>query len=104
MNARESVADSAGANSRSAAGRWFYVSVTLFVILLNVVAFSPSMIDVSTRTVPFPLTSIDLAHSLVSMTWLLVFLTQVTLVAAGRPAVHRKLGVFASCSPSGLLW
>jgi len=80
--------------SRSNADRWFYVIVTTFVILVNVVAFSPSLLNVSARTVPLPLTSIDLAHSLVSVTWLLVFMAQVTLVAAGRVRVHRQLGVF----------
>ena len=65
----------------------------MFVILVNVVAFSPSLLNPSARTVPLPLTSLDLAHSLVSVTWLLVFLAQVTLVAAGRVTVHRRLGV-----------
>jgi len=69
------------------------VSVTLLVILLNVMSFAPSIIDTSTRRVPLPLTSVDLVHALVSVTWLLVFLAQVTLIAAGRPAVHRRLGV-----------
>ena len=79
--------------NRSNADRWFYVVVTMFVILVNVVAFSPSLLNPSARTVPLPLTSLDLAHSLVSVTWLLVFLAQVTLVAAGRVTVHRRLGV-----------
>jgi len=85
---------STNSKSRSNANRWFYVIVTKFVILVNVVGFSPSLLNVSTRTVPLPLTSIDLAHSLVSVTWLLVFMAQVTLVAAGRATVHRQLGVF----------
>ncbi len=93
MDMRESGAISGGAKGRSAAGRWFYVSVTLLVMFLNVVAFGPSILEPSSRTVSLPLNSIDLAHSLVSVTWLLVFLMQVTLVAAGRPAVHRQLGV-----------
>ena len=79
--------------SRRNADRWFYVIVTMFVILVNVVAFSPSLLNPSARTVPLPLTSLDLAHSLVSVTWLLVFLALVTLVAAGRVTVHRQLGV-----------
>jgi len=79
--------------NRSNAHRWFYVIVTMFVILVNVVAFSPSLLNPSARTVPLPLTSLDLAHSLVSVTWLLVFLAQVTLVAAGQVTVHRQLGV-----------
>ena len=85
---------SARPKSRSAADRWFYVIVTMFVILVNAVAFSPSLVNASTRTVPLPLTSLDLAHVLVSVTWLLVFLAQVTLVAAGQVTVHRQLGVF----------
>jgi hypothetical protein len=78
---------------RRPADRWFYVGVTSSVILLNVVSFGPSIIDPSARTVPLPLTSIDLAHVLVSVAWLLVFLAQVTLIATGRPAVHRRVGV-----------
>jgi len=66
----------------------------MLVILVNVVAFGPSLVNPAGRTVPLPLTSIDLAHSLVSVTWLAVFLAQVTLVAGGRPTVHRQLGVF----------
>ena len=73
--------------------RWFYVGFTSSVTLLNLVSFGPSIIDPSARTVPLPLTSIDLAHVLVSVAWLLTFLVQVTLVATGRPAVHRRLGV-----------
>jgi len=79
--------------SRRPSDRWFYVGVTLSVILLNLVSFGPSIIDPSARTVPLPLTSIDLAHVLVSVAWLLVFLAQVTLIAAGRAAVHRRMGI-----------
>jgi hypothetical protein len=78
---------------RSAADRWFYVSMTMFVVLVNVVGFSPSLVNPSTRTVPLPLTAVDLAHALVSVVWVLAFLAQVTLVATGRTAVHRQLGV-----------
>ena len=69
------------------------MSVTLLVILLNVVSFAPSLVEPSGRTVPLPLASIDLIHALVSVAWLLVFLAQVTLIAAGQPALHRRLGV-----------
>ena len=75
---------SARPKSRSAADRWFYVILTMLV---------PSLLNPSTRTVPLPLTSLDLAHVVVSVTWLLVFMAQVTLVAAGRVTVHRQLGV-----------
>ena len=93
MKAIESVAIPAAAKSRRRAGRWFYVSVTLLIILLNVVSFAPSIIDGSTRTVSLPLNFLDLAHTLVSVAWLLVFLSQVVLIATGRPAAHRRLGI-----------
>ena len=51
-----------------------------------IVSFGPSIIDPSARTVPLPLTSINLAHVLVSVAWLLTFLVQVTLIAI--PASH----------------
>ncbi len=57
----------AGLKSRRTSGRWFYVSVTLLIILLSVVSFAPSIIDGSTRTVSLPLNFIDLAHTLVSV-------------------------------------
>jgi hypothetical protein len=75
----------------------------MFVILVNVVGFSPSLVNPSTRTVPLPLTAIDLAHALVSVAWVLVFLAQVTLVAAGRPAVHRQLGVLGVLLSAALI-
>ena len=83
----------AAGTRRRPADRWFYVGVTGSVILLNLVSFGPSIIDPSARTVPLPLTSIDLAHVMVSVAWLLTFLVQVTLVAAGRSAIHRRMGV-----------
>ena len=53
-----------------------------------------SILNPSTRTVPLPLTFIDLAHTLVSVAWLLVFLAQVILIATGRTAaLHRRLGI-----------
>src|SRR5690349_11571 len=83
----------APATSRHPADRWFYVAVTSAMILLNLVSFAPAIIDPSERTVPLPMTSIDLTHALVSLVWLLVFMAQVALIPAGRRAAHRRLGV-----------
>jgi len=103
MNIHESQVASARPKRRSAAARWFYVTVTMFVILVNVVGFSPSLVNPSTRTVPLPLTAIDLAHALVSVAWVLVFLAQVTLVATGRLRVHRQLGVLGVLLSAALI-
>lgn len=76
--------------------RWFYISMALLMILFSVVAFGPSIIDPSTRNVPLPLTPLVLAHAIVSAAWLVLFLAQATLVATGRVALHRRVGVFGA--------
>jgi uncharacterized membrane protein YozB (DUF420 family) len=73
--------------------RWFYVCVTLLIIGLNVVAFGPSLVAPSGRTMSLPLTTLVAAHSTISAAWLLIFLAQATLIATGRTAVHRRLGI-----------
>ena len=71
--------------------RWFYISAGLFMILLSVTGFGPSIIDPSNRNAP-P-TPLIIAHGIVSGAWLLMFLTQATLAATRRIAVHRRLGI-----------
>ena len=75
--------------------RWFYISMATLMIVLHIVAFGPAIIDQSARNVPLPLTPLVLAHTIVSAGWLL-FLAQATLVAAGRVAVHRRVGLFGA--------
>jgi hypothetical protein len=77
--------------TRRRAERWFYVGAGVFLILLSVVAFGPSIIDPSRRTAS--LTPLVIAHGIVSGAWLLLFLMQAMLVATGRTAVHRRVGI-----------
>src|SRR6266545_7094254 len=72
--------------------QWFYISVALLIILFNVVAFGPSIIDASRCNVPLPLTPLVTVHAVLSVVWLLLFLAQTTLVATGRTAIHRRVG------------
>ena len=69
----------------------FYVGAAVFVILLNVAGFAPSLIDQSRRVAP-P-TWLVTAHGALAGAWLLFFLVQATLVATRRTAIHRRLGV-----------
>jgi hypothetical protein len=73
--------------------RWFYISAAGLMILFNVAAFAPAIVDPSGRTVPLPLTPLVTVHAIVAAAWLLLFLAQATLVATGRTSVHRRLGV-----------
>ena len=69
----------------------FYVGAAVFMILLNVAGFAPSLIDPSRRVAP-P-TWLVTAHGALAGAWLLFFLIQTTLVASRRTAIHRRLGV-----------
>jgi hypothetical protein len=84
---------SARARAARVGDRWFYVSVALMLILLNIVAFVPSLVDTSRRLAPLPLTPLLLIHVVVSVGWLLLFLAQTTLIATGRVSTHRRVGV-----------
>jgi len=66
------------------------------MILLNVVAFGPSIVGSSERRVPLPLTPLATAHAIVSAAWLLLFLTQAVLIATRRKAIHRRLGMLGT--------
>lgn len=74
----------------------FYVGVAVFLILLNIVAFVPAIVDPATRRVPLPMTGIVLLHTAAAIAWMLMFLVQSVLVATKRTAVHRHLGLSAA--------
>jgi hypothetical protein len=76
-----------------AISRWFYIGVALFMIAFNAVAFAPSIVDSSGRNVPLPFTPLVMAHTIVSVAWLVLFLVQTALVATARTDVHRRLGI-----------
>ena len=53
--------------------------------------FGPSIAGPSNRTSPGA--TLVSAHGIVLLAWMLLFLTQAALVATGRTAVHRRLGI-----------
>ena len=80
--------------------RWFYISVALLMILLNLIAFGPSIIDQTGRNVPLPFTPLVTVHVIVSIAWLLLFLTQTISPQRHAPRLIAALGSSALCSPS----
>jgi hypothetical protein len=60
------------------------------MIVLSIVGFGPSMVDESRRNLP--LTLLVIAHGGVTGAWLLLFLTQASLIASGRVTVHGYVG------------
>lgn len=71
-------------------GRWFYIGVGVFAILLAFAGFGPSLIDHSRRHAPPE--ALYIAHGATALAWLALFLAQAMLVARGRVAMHRRLG------------
>ena len=91
--AQVATAVSAPSGRRQRVDRWFYISVAVLMILFNLAAFAPSIVEPSGRRVPLPLTPLVTLHAIVAAAWLLLFLMQATLVATGRTSVHRRVGV-----------
>lgn len=83
----------ASIDRRRQVDRRFYIGVGLFMIAFNAVAFGPSILSPSARSVPLPLTPLVTAHAAVSAAWLFLFLAQAALIATSRTAVHRRVGV-----------
>ncbi len=63
------------------------------VILISLVGFLPSIAEPSNRNVPLPMTALVATHTFAGSLWVLMFLSQTILVATGRTATHRRLGV-----------
>jgi hypothetical protein len=74
--------------------RWFYIAMAFATIITAVAGFGPSIVNTAGRKAP--LTALVAIHGFVFMAWLLVFLTQTTLVATRRIAFHRRLGAGAA--------
>lgn len=76
--------------------RLFFASVGLAVLAAMLIGFAPSYFlrGVVTPPHPFePLTPLVHLHALVFASWVLLFVAQTSLVAAGRVDLHRKLGL-----------
>jgi len=74
--------------------RWFYVGMGLAVIGVIGTGFGPSFY-VRPATMP-ALAARVVVHGLLFSSWVVLFLVQATLVAAGKSQLHRRLGVAVS--------
>jgi hypothetical protein len=74
-------------------GRWYFVSMAVVMIVVSVAGFAPSIADPSRRL--GPMTLLLAVHGILFFLWLLLFLLQTTLIAAGRADLHRRMGIVA---------
>lgn len=74
----------------------FYLGMVLVAAVIIFVGFAPSFYLKSVIHAPPPLTQLTIAHGLVFTTWVLLFIVQASLIARGRPALHRQLGILGA--------
>ncbi|MEO7970975.1 MAG: hypothetical protein ABI698_06735 [bacterium] len=72
--------------------RWFYISMSIAAVITVFAGFAPTYyLRPYFNTAPLmPLLHL---HGIVFTSWLALFLTQTTLVAAHRTDIHRRLGI-----------
>jgi hypothetical protein len=74
--------------------RWFFTGMTLAMLAVATAGFVPSIVHTAGRRAPIsPLVA---AHGILFFAWLIIFLVQSRLVATGRVALHRRVGVAAA--------
>ncbi|MGH9928991.1 MAG: hypothetical protein ACREA9_07155 [Pyrinomonadaceae bacterium] len=72
--------------------RWFYIGMSIAVVITVFAGFAPTYYLRPYFTAA-PLMPLLHLHGLVFSSWLVLFITQTTLVAAHRTDIHRRLGI-----------
>ena len=92
--------------SGTTAERRFYSGMAIFMILVVLIGFAPSFYFRGLVHVPRPnptLSPLVMLHGLMFSLWMLLFLAQVRLVAAGRRDLHRRLGMWSMVFAAALI-
>lgn len=71
----------------------FYLTMVVIAAVLIFLGFAPSFYLKSVIHAPPPLSLLTVVHGVVFTGWMALFITQVSLIATKRPALHRQLGV-----------
>jgi uncharacterized membrane protein YozB (DUF420 family) len=72
--------------------RWFFSGMAVAALLTVLTGFAPTYYLRGAFGSP-PLSTLVHFHGILFTSWMLLFLTQTSLIAAGRAHVHRRLGV-----------
>lgn len=92
------------ARQRPGAARYFFVGLSGVYALVPVVAFAPEYRDLSRGTFQFDfIPALAYAHGVLMMSWLLLFVAQSGLAAAGALKWHRILGM-SSIGLAAAMW
>jgi hypothetical protein len=74
----------------------FYLTMVLVSAAIIFVGFAPSFYLKSVIHAPPPLTQLTIAHGVVFTAWILLFITQVSLISRKQPALHRQMGILGA--------
>jgi hypothetical protein len=75
------------------AERWFCTGMALAMLAVTTAGFAPAIVHASGRRAPLSL--LGAAHGILFSAWLIIFLVQSRLIASGRVALHRRVGLAA---------
>ncbi|MBL8772895.1 MAG: hypothetical protein JNK30_16050 [Phenylobacterium sp.] len=92
-----------GARARSDAGARLYVGTAYLVAALIFVGFAPSYYLKGLINAPPPLSALTMAHGVMFTAWTLLFVVQASLIGAGRPRLHRQLGMAGAMLFGGMV-
>jgi hypothetical protein len=90
------LATSSTALSTSGKDRIFYISMAAAMAVTVFVGFAPTFFLKIFSNSP-PLSPLLHFHGAAFASWYVIFLTQATLIANGRPDIHRRLGLAGFC-------
>ena len=78
--------------SRISVERFFFFSITLLIFAAVLYGFVSEYVQFRAEYFPFPSLLVYI-HAALFLSWMLLLLTQVSLVSVGRVALHRRLGI-----------
>ncbi len=92
----------ASAHTWSVRDRWFFNSMAVAAALVVFGGFAPTYYLKGLYATPI-LSPLRHLHGIVFTLWIVLFLAQTTLIAAGRTAVHRRLGMVGGLLAAAML-
>jgi hypothetical protein len=74
----------------------FYLIMSVISCVIIFLGFAPSFYLKRVIHAPPPLTFLTIVHGLIFTAWSLLFVTQASLIACKKPALHRQLGIMGA--------
>lgn len=79
-------------NHRLPIDRWFYTALAALFLITAIVGFGPNSASILAGSLPMPPLTVHI-HAFVMTAWLVLLLTQASLIARRKRRLHQKLGL-----------